>query len=49
MTKKGGEPDASLLYEMSYQKRNEKSQENNNEKWQAGDPGRVPGMRKQGI
>lgn len=42
-------PNASLLHEVLYQKGNEKRQEDNHEKWQTGDPGLLPGMRKQDI
>jgi len=47
--KKGGEPNASVLYEMQGQERNEGCQEHNHEEWQAGDSGCVSRVRNQDV
>ena len=47
--KKGGVPNASILYEVPCQKGNERRQGHNDEEWQAGDPGCVPHMRNQDV
>ena len=44
-THKGGKFNASILCEMSSQKRDEGCQKYNYEEWQAGDSRRVPQMR----
>jgi hypothetical protein len=49
LTNKGGRPDASVLYEMPDQERNERPQEHYYEEWQAGNPGNMPNLRDQNV
>ena len=49
LQQKGGRPDASVLYEMPDQERNERPQEHYHEEWQAGNPGNMPNLRDQNV
>ena len=46
---KEGGSDASILYEVPYQAGDEEYQKYNHEKWQASNPGRLPGVRDKDV
>ena len=49
VNKLGGEPNASILYEMSYQEGNERSQKHNHEERETSDTRRLPLMRDKNV